>query len=207
VTEDEIRRVYAIAMAYDNRKLSEANITAWWEQAERNRWTFDDAREAIHTHHCESTEYLMPAHITAIIRRKRQQQPPVAEAIALPAAPPAQPARIRGLVADLANRLGWRRHVPDDPALAVECPYCHARPRRPCTRTIGNGHRRGEIVPIRDIHESRRKLAAKASVPPGLCTNTFTGLGGNTYSCELRSGHAGRHECGGMTWAGFGSQQ
>lgn len=158
ITEQEIRAIYAVAMAYDNRKLSEANITAWWEQANRNRWTLDEAREAIHEHHRTSTDFLMPAHITNIIRGHRRQPEPVAEARQLPSAPPADPERIGRLLGQLSAKLGWSRR-PQDPARKVECPHCHAAPTRPCTRVVTVGAHRGEYVPITGVHPSRRELA------------------------------------------------
>jgi hypothetical protein len=166
VTEDEIRRLYALAMAYDNRKFSEANITAWWEQAERNRWSYDEAREAIHAHHATSTEFLMPAHITGLIRQARRQPAPVAELEQLASAEPAEPERFQALVAEVADRLGWDRDrtTPDADAMSRECPHCHSRPGRPCVRQIARGHRRGELVPIANPHPSR----LENPVPPNL---------------------------------------
>lgn len=162
MTEAEIRKLYAIAMAYDNRKLSNAGITAWWEQAERNRWTFDEAREAIHRHHATSTEFLMPAHVTTLIRAERRQPAPVRQ-LALPAAPPAQQGTIRRVVSDLARQLGWRRGTvsgEDQRVLAVECPHCQAGPMRPCTRLATRGPHRGEHMPLRrGFHPSRVDLA------------------------------------------------
>jgi hypothetical protein len=170
VTEDEIRRLYALAMAYDNRRLSEANITAWWEQADRNRWTYDEAREAIHAHHCDSTEFLMPAHITARIKQRRRQPAPLAEVRQLSAAAPSQPERFQSVIAALSSRLGWDRKAPKPPgsdrALSRECPHCHSQPGRPCVRQIARGHRRGELVPISSPHPSRFEEPA-GSTPEG----------------------------------------
>jgi hypothetical protein len=160
VTENEIKQLYAAAMAYDNRKPSNAGITAWWEQAERNRWTFHEALEAIHTHHSESTEYLMPGHITAIIKRARQQ--PGRDVLELPAAPKAADERVQGAISWLANKLRWDRNAvqhQDDPALQVQCPYCHAAPHRPCSRLMTRGPHRGEHMPLKQPHPSRVELA------------------------------------------------
>lgn len=159
--DDEIRKLYALAISYDNRRLSEANITAWWEQAERNRWTLDEAREAIHQHHAQSAEFLMPAHVTAIIKARRQQ-PARYEPLAIEGAPRASDERVRRIVDTLAARLGWKRgggQSHADPAQTVECPYCHAQPGRPCTRLVTRGPHRGEHVAIRQAHPSRVELA------------------------------------------------
>lgn len=164
LTEQEIRAVYAVAMAYDNRKLSEANITAWWEQANRNRWTFDEAREAIHEHHRNSTEFLMPAHITAIIRAGRRQPEHYNER-QLPAAPPADSQRIGDVLAQLAKMLGWKsaHQSRRDPALSVPCPWppCRAGVGQLCALQVTHGSHRGEYLPMRKPHPSRVAWAKK----------------------------------------------
>lgn len=165
MTESEVRQVYAIAMAYDNRKPSEANITAWWEQAIRNRWTLDEAREAVHEHHRNSADFLMPAHVTAVIRAGRRQPQPVSELRQLPASPPANPQRVGAILTELGRHLGWsRQHA--DPATLVECPYCHAQPKRPCTRLATRGPHRGEYIPLASFHASRNDLAGEAEDYP-----------------------------------------
>lgn len=164
MTEDDIRILFAVAMAYDNRKPSNANMTAWWEQADRCRWTLDEAKEAIHVHHSESSDYLMPAHITAIIRRHRQI--PGRHVPQLPAAPKAEDQRVRTLIAAVANKLRWNRTTTQqqsDPAMHVQCPHCHAAPSRPCSRLATRGPHRGEHIPLRAPHPSRSELAARAT--------------------------------------------
>lgn len=91
LTEREIRALLAITMAYDNRRASDAAVLAWGEVADRARWTFDEAKEAIHTHYASSTEFLMPAHITAEIRRARDTRslPPKFDRAAIEPASPA----------------------------------------------------------------------------------------------------------------------
>lgn len=167
MTEQEIRALYATATAYDNRRPSEANITAWWQQAERNHWTFADALEAIHQHHAESTEYLMPAHITAIIKARKSQPRPVAETRQIEAAPPAAPERISAIVREVGTRLGWRGtdDGSDDDyrvALTTECPWCHAGPSRPCTVRVTRGVHQGEYRPMSHPHPSRVDIAKGA---------------------------------------------
>jgi hypothetical protein len=158
MTEVEIKRVLAAVVAYDNRKPSNANITAWLEASDRGRWTFNEALEAVHQHYTTSTDFLMPGHVTAIIKANRRQ--PEHHVPALEAAK-AAPERIQGLIDEVARRLGWQRTVQShsDPARAVECPYCHAAQGRPCSRMATRGHRRGEHVPLSAPHPSRIELA------------------------------------------------
>jgi hypothetical protein len=162
ITELEIRALLAVVMAYDNRRPGEANVTAWLEQGIRCRWTYDEAREAVHAHFAASTDFLMPAHITAHIRAERQKQP--AAYAELEPAQPANPERVASIVAALASRLGWRRVAArDDPALQVECRICHAAPRVRCSMPITRGHHQGERRYLSNPHPSRVDDAQKAS--------------------------------------------
>lgn len=86
MTELEIKHLLAAVMAYDNRKPGQAAVLAWMEASARARWTFVEALEAVHQHYAESTEFLMPAHITRIIRNGRRAD---GERLALPPATPA----------------------------------------------------------------------------------------------------------------------
>lgn len=87
LTIDEIKAVLAVAMSYDNRKLpGEANLLAWVEASGRANWTLTAAVAAVHEHYATQTEFLMPGHITQIIRAERRQParyqaPPPAPAI------------------------------------------------------------------------------------------------------------------------------
>lgn len=164
-TEAEVRQLLAIAMTYDHRKPGEATVMAWLEAAQRARWTFPEAREAVLDHFANSTDYLMPGHVTAAIRAVRRQPPTRAQ---LPASPtsPAHPDRIREIMRELAARLGWkaRRASPEDTAaLEVACPYCRAGPGRRCARQLARGHRRGQYVEISTLHPSRVTLARTVS--------------------------------------------
>lgn len=164
MTETEVRALLVAAMAYDNRKPGDATVMAWLEAATRARWTFQAALDALHAHYAESGDWVMPGHITARIRASRSEPAPAREALELPAGPPAQPERVRAVVDALARRLGWQR-VPADAAPAVECPFCHAAPNRPCTRLATRGPHRGERVRLtkdEGVHPARRELAAKA---------------------------------------------
>ena len=86
MNQAEVQALLAIAVAYDNRKPGEATIAAWMEAAERGRWSFPEAVDAIHEHYATSTAFLMPGHITAAIRVRMRQPVPFAE---LEAAQPA----------------------------------------------------------------------------------------------------------------------
>lgn len=83
LSEADVKRLLVAAMAYDNRRPGEAATAAWMDAAHRGRWTFGEALEAIKAHYAESTEFLMPAHITARLRQNRRYPAPFGE---LPAA-------------------------------------------------------------------------------------------------------------------------
>lgn len=117
MTETEVRALLAAAVAYDNRRPSKANITAWEEAANRARWTFQAALDAIHDHYAESTAFLMPGHVTARIAENRERAgtwpPPYA---ALPAAAPADDTTRRRIMAMVGNRFRAGTHRERKPA-------------------------------------------------------------------------------------------
>lgn len=156
--EYEVKALLVVAMSYDNRKPGEATVAAWREAAARGRWSFGEAREAIHQHYAESTDFLMPAHITATIRAARRQPAPVAQ-ITQAQSIPAQPERIRDVMREIATRFGWPdRSAQDHPALKFACPHCGAAIGKRCARQLARGHRRGQYIPIASPHPSRISL-------------------------------------------------
>lgn len=151
LTDPEIRRLLANVMAYDNRKPGEANVLAWTEAANRGRWTFPEAVEAIHAHFAERSDWLMPGMITAHIRAARQdramREPP----------PPPNPigqARLGELTAGAFSAISDDPADPGDSArraaLTRTCPYCSATPGQPCTRRGLTGR-----VRLAKVHPSR----------------------------------------------------
>lgn len=164
LTQEQVAALMAVAMAYDNRNPGEANLMAWTEAAERARWRFAPAREAIHAHYAESSKFIMPGDITQRLKVESRfpprygEEPPAELEEARP--DPAGRDRVRQIVSALADRMGWpRKPSQDDPALDVECPFCHAAPRRPCARLATRGAHRGEYVPLSKSHPSRVELA------------------------------------------------
>lgn len=72
MTHNEIVKLLQIAAAYDNRTANEGAVHAWTDASVRERWTYQDAAEAIKAHYAESTTYLMPGHVTQRIKSVRQ---------------------------------------------------------------------------------------------------------------------------------------
>lgn len=166
MTPDQVAALLVVAMAYDNRKPGDATVAAWTEAAERGKWRFGPAREAIHAHYATSAAFIMPAHITERLKVESRfpprfgEAPPTALEEARP--DPAGQERVRAIVAALAARLGWKRSASmQDPALEVDCPHCHAIVRRPCARLATRGPHRGEYVRLPQPHPSRVELAKK----------------------------------------------
>lgn len=112
MTEQEIRQLLAVAMAYDNRKPGDMNVMAWTEAANRGRWSFEAALEAIHAHYAQSTDFLMPAHITTLIRHAMRQPAPFKEL------PPVEPAseETRARVMELVREVADKTRLPKDSA-------------------------------------------------------------------------------------------
>jgi hypothetical protein len=86
LTHEQVAALLVVAMAYDNRNAGDATVMAWTEAAIRAQWRFAEAVEAIHQHYAQSTAFLMPGHVTTLIREARRQPAPFA------ALPPASPA-------------------------------------------------------------------------------------------------------------------
>ncbi|WP_157978650.1 MULTISPECIES: hypothetical protein [Nocardia] len=73
MTRDEVIALLAVANTYDDRKPSQALISAWSESAERAGWTLDAAKNAIHAHYAENTDRIMPGHITQHIKAENRR--------------------------------------------------------------------------------------------------------------------------------------
>jgi hypothetical protein len=135
VNRDDAVKLLAIASAFDNRKPNEAQAIAWAEVLDG----LDprDCVEAIKGHYKESKEYLMPAHVVArarmamLDRRERQQ---VEEHLAI-MAQPVNPDGMKMLEAGIAA-VGNEPPPPPKGDRANECPWCGAKPGRPCTTPV-----------------------------------------------------------------------
>lgn len=130
LNQNEVVDLLTAVSAYDNRKPNPASVMAWGKAAELGRWTLPEALEAVHWHFASSTEYLMPAHITALVKSNRQDQAMRAEALAIEAAPvdPVAAQRVEAIVGELAKSMGWseRGEQRASFALKVRCPHCSA---------------------------------------------------------------------------------
>ncbi|WP_348240627.1 hypothetical protein, partial [Salmonella enterica] len=71
---DEVVDLQSGISAYDNRKPNPAAVLAWGTADELGRWTLPEAVAAVHAHFAESTDYLMPAHITTRVKATRQDR-------------------------------------------------------------------------------------------------------------------------------------
>lgn len=138
MTNDDIVDLLSAITAYDNRNASQSTVLAWGKASELGRWTLPEALDAVHEHFAESTEYLMPAHVTARIKATRQDRALRNEALAIEAGvvDPAAADRVAQVVADIANCLGWDDgRQPGGTALKVRCPHCGASPGNRCIST------------------------------------------------------------------------
>lgn len=73
MTHDEVVTLLQVITRYDGRDIDESSVMVWTEAARRRQWTFDDAVDAAHEHYADQTRWIMPGHVTQIIRRKRNQ--------------------------------------------------------------------------------------------------------------------------------------
>jgi hypothetical protein len=130
LTRPEMVDLLTAASAYDNRKPNPAAVMAWGKAAELERWTFEEAMAALHAHYAVSTEFVMPAHITALIKAERQDRAMRQEFAALEEAPadPATAERIAVIIDEVAEQMGWVEQGQSRTgfALKVACPHCRA---------------------------------------------------------------------------------
>lgn len=110
MNRDEVVNLLQAICVYDGRKLDGLVVAAWTESATRARWTFADALEAVHEHYAKSTAWLMPGHVTELIRAAKRQPAPVEELRALDAPPPASPER-RAELMEQIRKLADRKSV------------------------------------------------------------------------------------------------
>lgn len=132
LSEKHIKELLFTASGYDGRKPpSQAQTDAWFEGAKRGNWTFDEARSAVHEHYSRSTDWIMPAHVSAIVRAARAEridrdadQRERSRAAGVDAA---GRARVAEIVAQLAAKLGMPTDPDHDEARRlIECSWCKA---------------------------------------------------------------------------------
>jgi hypothetical protein len=157
----EIVDLLSVISAYDNRNPSESAVHAWSKSAELGRWTAHEAAQAVHQHFASSTEFLMPAHVTALVKADRQDRHMRHDQQALEQAPPPDPAaqaRIDELIAQVSEKLSWHDVNGADmsasrAALRVTCPHCGATAGNRCTGA------RGKVLSKSPCHPSRLEAA------------------------------------------------
>jgi len=67
----EVAKLLAMASAFDNRSVGEANVSAW-AAALAPDMPFPDAAEAVRQHFATTSDYLMPVHVNAYVRQLRR---------------------------------------------------------------------------------------------------------------------------------------
>ena len=70
----EVAKLLTAASAIDNRKIQDETVEAWY--AVLHAYDYADCAEAVRQHFEESTEYLLPAHVRAGVRRVRELRSP-----------------------------------------------------------------------------------------------------------------------------------
>jgi hypothetical protein len=115
--------------------------------------------DAVCEHFANSTEYLMPAHVTARVKATRQDRAMRDEALALEAAPtdPVAAQRVTAIVDELAKSMGWseRGDQRTSFALKVRCPHCNAEPGVRCVNP-----KTGKALTQSACHPSRAEALA-----------------------------------------------
>jgi len=157
MNRDDVVDLLSAITAYDNRNATQATVAAWSMAADIGRWTLEEALGAVHAHYAESTEFLMPGHVTERIRSDRQDAA-LRKRAALAAAPvdPQVAERIASIRQRMADDLGWDYQRPA--ALQVRCPHCGAAVNAPCTSAST-----GQPLRKSACHPSRAEAFARES--------------------------------------------
>lgn len=159
MNQSEVIDILTLAQAYDKRTLGEVDAVAWLDIANRGRWTFDEAAEAVRDYYAFSIAerpFIMPSHITNAIRARRQDEAMRRQTEELKPGNPDRARELKQAIAEIANA----KAIPGEPrplrnkALGVKCPHCNAEPLEGCTRPSIGGRR----IPMRP-HPSRVDLA------------------------------------------------
>ena len=74
MNKTEVAKLLTIASSIDNRNVNEVAIEGWY--AVLHTLPFEDAVNAVRQHFEDSTEYLLPAHVKAGVKRIRQLRNP-----------------------------------------------------------------------------------------------------------------------------------
>ncbi|MFC9768890.1 hypothetical protein [Rhodococcus jostii] len=93
--EDQVVELVQIIATYDSRKIDGVTLGAWREASRRARWDFRAACEAVHEHYAHVTTWLMPGHVTELIRATKRHPAPASQVLAVSATPPASAERRR----------------------------------------------------------------------------------------------------------------
>lgn len=98
MNRNEIIELLQVVQSYDNRDIGQTTIAAWHEAAQRGRWTRAAALDAVHEHYATSTDWLMPGHVTPMVRAAMRQPAPASEVTAqLSKAPASEEVRNRAM--------------------------------------------------------------------------------------------------------------
>src|SRR5258706_4503848 len=153
LTNEQTIDLLTAVSAYDGRKANRATVMAWREAGERARWTFPEALDAIHEYFTESSEWIMPAHITTRIRTARNDRA-MREQAAIEAAPDAAGVeRVHAMVAAISARVGMPTDDEADAARReVRCPWCGSQPGERCVN-----HATGKPLKRTACHDGRRE--------------------------------------------------
>lgn len=151
MTARGIGDVLAVVVAYDNREITEAVVAAWLAAAQDARWTRDEAVIAVRQHYANTTEWIMPAHVTERVRAARQDRAMRADAERDRVVDPTVAARVRDLCAEYGiTHFSISDDTREHPrGMHVACRVCHARRGEPCTHPT-----RGDRV-VGFVHSSR----------------------------------------------------
>jgi hypothetical protein len=154
MTPQEVAQLLTIDATFTGRPIDPAIVQSWHALLED--LDGKDCLDALRTYYRESTDgrWIMPGHIVQRVRTimfRRREELQVAEHLAI-MAQPANPEKTR-LAIEGAKTALKEPKAPPRGDRANECPWCKAKPGRPCTTPVT-----GKL--ISGVHPSRLEAAA-----------------------------------------------
>ncbi|MGW5267301.1 hypothetical protein ACWEQ4_01495 [Rhodococcus sp. NPDC003994] len=157
---DLIVELLQVAAMYDSRNIDRAMVAAWLDAARRQRWDPAAAADAVKAHYAESTERIMPGHVTRRLRAARPSGPrPARELLAGRGSGSSPEARAKAIAAvrDSVTAKRAERGLPPvesvppvGPPVPVEprpVPRLGPREAEASVRSFLAGRRRGPVGP------------------------------------------------------------
>lgn len=152
----------AYIQTFDDRNFQEAHALSWNSVALNGRWTRELVLEAVRDHYMNSTDTLLPAHVHAYVRDRKQDE----SMREYDRPTPGQP--VTGNVAKFIARNWLSEEEMEIALLEVECPFegCRVPKSQPCNLGGYMAGRRKRHMPHPGRHYALEEKARQYGLDP-----------------------------------------